>query len=141
MRDKSALRTVPLTARYAASKEWVNLDHYLLAAYASAEAWTQKIVVVDPEETEPAWLIRPRCRNANRRTVLALMLPSLHCLTLDLAQAHTGMGTDYIGLRTWPRDHRRTGLIRPHEARLIAEKFTNEGPVFAGDLTVPKKVA
>lgn len=127
---RTDLRAVALTKKYAATKKWIDLDHYLLAAYASTEAWTQQTVVVDPRETEPTWLLRPRARKANRHSTLALLLPSLRHLTLDLAQAHTSIGTDYIGLRVHTREHRRAGLIRPHESLLVAEKFTDDGPVF-----------
>lgn len=90
-------------------------DHYVLTAYDSDERWNFKVVVVLPEINEPTWVLRPGTRKVTRQNVLALAVPSLEALTLDLAQAHTRMGTDYITVHTLPRENRRAGSLAKGE--------------------------
>lgn len=114
-----------------ASRNWKALDHYLIAAYASTEQHFQRVVIIDPTLTGPTWLIRPRAVTLRRSNVVALMLPRLQALSLDLARQHTGILTDYIGIRAWSREA-RTGsrVVYANDLPLIAEKITDNGPQF-----------
>lgn len=94
-----------------AVKNAIDLDHYVLAAYDSIEAWNLKIVVVIPDIEAPTWVLAPRARKASRKSILALAVPSLEALTLEIAKTHTGMGTDYITLHTLDRVDRRAGRV------------------------------
>lgn len=85
------------------------LDHYLLAAYDSVESFAQRIVVVDPRLDAPTLILRPRVRTASRGNVLALAVPSLADLSLELAQGHTNTVTEYMGLRLYPLKDRIAG--------------------------------
>lgn len=89
----------------------IDLEHYLLAPSDSIEPWQWKIVVVVPSLAEPTWVVKPRARQASRRSIMALAVPSLEDLTLDLAQAHTSLVSDYITLYEFPRESRRRGAI------------------------------
>lgn len=111
-----------LTKHEAAKREWTCLQHFLLAAYASTENHTQRIVVVDPTIVEPTWVVKPRARAATHRTVLALMLPSLDALTTDMSSQHTGIRATYFGLREWPREDRWRGVHRPDTYPLVQQQ-------------------
>ncbi|WP_042378745.1 hypothetical protein [Gordonia alkanivorans] len=111
-----------------AARDWASLDHYLVAPYASIEGHYQRVVVIDPSVPEPTWLVRPRARVADRRTVLALVLPALSALTLDLARQLTSIHTDYIGVRVWPRTERAAGRMDAHRLALMATRVTADGP-------------
>lgn len=100
------------TIRVGAIRNAIDLDHYSVAAYDSIEEWQQKIVVVMPDLDGPTWVLRPGARSVNRRNIMALAVPTLEALTLDLAQRLTNMGTDYITVRVLPADLRRQGRVR-----------------------------
>ena len=108
-----------MTKKLAASRDWLKLDHYLIAAYASTEKHYQRIVVVDPTIAEPTWLLKPRARSCRHGNVLALLLPNLESLTVELAQTLTRMRTDYIGVREWPEAERAMGRIHTHAYPLV----------------------
>lgn len=116
-----------MTKSVAASRDWGTLDHYLIAAYASTEPHLQRTVVIDPTLTTPAWLLKPRARSLRRNNILALLLPTLEMLTLELAQTHTRMGTDYIGVREWSAADRAAGRTYAHLCPEIAAKITTSG--------------
>ncbi len=114
-----------------ASRDWKALDHYLIAAYASVEQHFQRVVIIDPTLTEPTWLVRPRAVTLRPGNVVALMLPDLQALDLDLARQHTGILTDYIGIRAWSREARTGGrVVYANDLPLLAETITEDGPQF-----------
>lgn len=90
----------------------LDLDHYLLAPYDTCETWQMKVVVVDPTLDAPAWVMSRATKNPRPRKALALAVPSLSALALDLAQQATGMATDYITVYDFPREFRSKGQIR-----------------------------
>ncbi|KJR10566.1 hypothetical protein [Gordonia sihwensis] len=129
------LPTLSCTRKLAYSVKWKKLEHYLVAPYASIEPHFQNLVIVDPSLTEPTWLLRAGTRKVSRRNIVALLLPTLDHLTLELAQSLTHMVTDYIGIRETPADgtiYSRLTL-HPSELPLIAEKITAQGPVWRGN--------
>lgn len=121
--------TMTATKAVMKSRNWLALDHYLLAPYASTEQHYQRMVVVDPSIAEPTWLLRPGTRKVVRRNIMALIVPSLADLTYDLAVEHTHVVTDYQGLRELPAAERRRGNLYAHTLPLIAEKITADGPI------------
>lgn len=92
-------------------KNALSKTHYIVAAYDSQETFNQHIVVVLPEVSEPTWVLRPGARKPTRRNVLALAVPSIDALTLDLSQSLTRMVTDYITVREFPEFAREGGFI------------------------------
>ncbi|WP_347956071.1 hypothetical protein [Gordonia aichiensis] len=129
------LPTLSCTRKLADSAKWQKLEHYLVAPYASIEHHFQNLVIVDPSLAEPTWLLRAGTRKVSRRNIVALLLPTLDHLTLDLAQTLTHMLTDYIGIRETPMvgTLRSRLTIYPSELPLIAEKITADGPVWRGN--------
>ncbi|WP_345478105.1 hypothetical protein [Nesterenkonia rhizosphaerae] len=112
-------------------RELRELDHFLAAAYASTENLNQRIIVVDPEITEPTLLLRPRTAKVKRSNVLALVVPSLRSLTLPIVRSVTGVDTTYTAVRTWPQAERFRAAMQPHRYPEAIRKFTNSGtPVF-----------
>lgn len=92
-------------------RDAVDLDHYLLGAYDTSEQWNLKAVVIAPDLTEPTWVVRPGAKKATRRSILALALPSLDALTLDLAQRLVCVLTEYVTVRRWDRLDRVKGNV------------------------------
>lgn len=90
----------------------IALDHYLLSAYGSIEAWQQHIVVIVPGLEEPAYVLAPRARNASKaRNRHALALPSLSALTSEMAAEVTHTLAPYFEARHWPREERAAGRL------------------------------
>ena len=91
----------------------VERSHYLVAAFGSTEAMRQKVVVITDDVAEPTWVLRPGTRAIKQSNIMALALPSLSDLTLELAQAHTRMVTSFITLHEFPVENRRRGIVAP----------------------------
>lgn len=92
-----------------------DLDHYTLGAYDTTEPWQLRIIVVIPGLAAPAWVVPPRTRKGQARRprkTLALALPNLSALTLEMAQAHTNVVTDFMGVREFSHADRTVGRIR-----------------------------
>lgn len=109
--SRKAPDTAPPTMSVTAIRNALSLDHYVLAAYDSIEERNLKIVVIMPGLAEPTWVLRPRARAATPSNVMALALPSLAALTLELAQAHTRMHIDYITIYELTRNSRSKGHV------------------------------
>lgn len=126
-------RTIAFTKALKASGRFLNLRHYTIASYASTETFTQRLVIVDPAVTEPTWLMRPGTSKVVRRNVIALLLPTLDALTLDLAQTMTGVVTDYIGVRAVDQFKPLHDALLDHPSTrpLLATKVRPTGPVLA----------
>lgn len=109
--SKTAPTTAPPTMSVTAIRNALLLDHYVLAAYDSIEERNLKIVVIMPGLAEPTWVLRPRARAVTPGSVMALALPSLAALTLELAQTHTRMRIDYITIYELTRNSRSKGRV------------------------------
>lgn len=91
----------------------INLQHLLLAPHDTIEVWQMRIVVINPAHPEPAWVMTRRGGKPNPRKALALSVPTIEALTLDLAQQLCGTLDSYFGVHDWPQDFRREGNTWP----------------------------
>lgn len=87
-------------------------DHYVLAPYGTTETWQHRLVVVVPTLSRPAWVLRKGTRKPTRRNRLALAVPHLEAITLELAQQHTGVITDFITVHPYSQEERARGGTR-----------------------------
>lgn len=102
------------TIRLAALSPAIDRAHYLVAAYDSIERWQQKIVVIVPEISEASWVLAPGTRTARKAVNrMALAVPSLQSLTLEVLQALTNVATDFMTVRAWSREDRAAGRTVP----------------------------
>ena len=100
-----------------------DLDHYSFAAYASIEQHTQTVVIVDPNVTEPTFLLAPGTRKVSRRNIVAVAVPSLDAIDRPLAIAITHVAASFFGLRSWPADMRQRGDRNVHAMPVVAGEF------------------
>lgn len=105
----STLPTIPVSSLRNAK----DLDHYTLGAYDTTEPWQLRIVVIVPGLPGPSWVGRSRRQVTHSRKALALALPNLDALTLEMAQTHTNVITDYFGVREFARKDRARGKVLP----------------------------
>lgn len=131
-----AMPTMPVRAITKARER----RHYIVTAYDSIEPRQFKIVVVLPELAEPTWVLRPGARKASsRNAVMALAVPALDALTLDLAQSLTRVATDYITVHDFPRADRVAGRLAKGSRVPAPWEAVSAAPSLAAVLPFPVK--